>query len=150
MRLYVTDESFPELREVTSRWRRLIIWLRAFLSAARDWRLWALFASLVLVLVAMMLVGRSLAIAFRGSSLIWFARFFVIVGPALVFTVTLSTLGGELMRPHLRAVSVDCRSACPSCGHSLKPQIESDAPEIRCPECGNTTDRKPFSAPYRW
>lgn len=149
MRLYVTDESFPELREVASRWQRFFIWLRAFKSACLDWRLFALFGVLVIVTSALLIAGLYLADGLPRSAWGSAARLCIFSLPALIVIFTLSTFGGELMRPHLRKVSESCRLACPTCGQSLRTQLESPAPLIRCPECGCETDRRPFTPPYR-
>jgi len=149
MRLYVTDESFPELREVASRWQRFFIWARAFKSACLDWRLFALFGVLIAVASLLIIAGLYFSDGLPPSPVGTLIRLAVFAIPALLVVLTLSTFGGELMRPHLRKVSEICRLACPTCGQSLRTQLESPAPIIRCPECGCETDRRPFTPPYR-
>ena len=44
MRFYLSNQSYPELRAIESRWARHLIWWGAFRSAFRDWRMWVFFA----------------------------------------------------------------------------------------------------------
>ncbi len=78
-------------------------------------------------------------------------------GPPLALTAGLGlalfcylqiSWGGDLMRPHLRAVSDVARYACPACGQSLYGHLGDDRTMVQCPECGARVDRRTFAPPY--
>jgi hypothetical protein len=144
MRLYVSSRSYPELREVDAGFlRRGGIWLRAFGSAFRD----RPFQYFVLVQLALILGGLAIsgmitremaARPFAPVMLVLLPLFGIgLQLPAMLFTVS---VGGDVIRPHLRAVCPEAREACPSCGYGLQEQFEGaegrGRPEVRCPECG--------------
>jgi hypothetical protein len=52
VRFYLSNDSYPEVREIDSRWQRHLTWWRAFRSAASDRRFW-----LFLLVQAILLAG---------------------------------------------------------------------------------------------
>lgn len=153
MRLYVSSRSYPELREVDAGFlRRGVIWLRAFGSAFRA----RPFQWFVVIQLALVLGGLALSGLFTGelASRPFAPAMFLLVPvvgvglqiPAMLFTVS---VGGDVIRPHLRAVCPEAREACPACGYGLQDQFEAaegrgnsaersegSAATVRCPECG--------------
>lgn len=67
----------------------------------------------------------------------------------LVFAYLQTTLGGDMMRSHLREMSEVARYACPRCGQSLFGHVERGAESVTCPECGVGVDCAVFEPPYR-
>jgi predicted RNA-binding Zn-ribbon protein involved in translation (DUF1610 family) len=149
IRFYVSNDSYPELREVPSRWKRNMIWWNAFLSASRDAR-FLLFVLIQLILVAGWIV---LAIYLPGLESATFevklgARGLIALLSIITWGVLALSWGGDLVRPHLRRVSPIARHACPRCGHQLITQLAAHTDVIRCPECGSLIPRAALSPPY--
>ncbi|MHC4946825.1 MAG: TFIIB-type zinc ribbon-containing protein [Planctomycetota bacterium] len=147
--LYLDNDSYPELRDVPRGLARSATWWRAILHAARHQGLWLFFGLQAAIVVA--LVAATAAI--HGLRLAGPAELLVdglVVVPGLVLMGYLQTsLGGDLMRPHLRAVSDVARHACPSCGHCLRGHLGGDVEQVQCPECGHVIAVDLFAAPYR-
>ncbi|MFG0329438.1 MAG: hypothetical protein ACF8PN_06000 [Phycisphaerales bacterium] len=149
MRFYLSNDSYPELREAPRGWTRHLIWWRAFLSATRDWRLWALFATGAAVTVAAGLANLALSGLVANAAFVQWVRFVFPFGAAIVWIVLSITWGGDLMRPHLRRVHSTCRIACPHCGHRLTAHLrEPGRDAVRCPECGGMSERSLFDEPF--
>jgi hypothetical protein len=148
MRFYVSNHSYPELREMDSPWRRHVTWWRAFRSALGDLRFWRFFGIELLLLAGWFVLHRVLT-AIASETL----RPLLDVGIGLAaitgWGVLALSWGGDLMRPHLRRVSALARDACPCCGHQLSSQIAEAADRVRCPECGESSPRSAFEPPYR-
>ena len=67
-------------------------------------------------------------------------------GWLVVFAYLQVSWGGDMMRPHLRAVSDVARYSCPSCGQSLVGHLEEAV--VRCPDCATRVDPVLFDPPY--
>ena len=142
LRIYLTNESYPELRGVRRGWSRSATWWRAIDDAARHARFWVFVvtqASILAVLIAVSWMLVPWPVVQVAIALVAFA----------VFSYLQTTWGGDIMRSHLRAVSDVARYACPSCGQSLYGHIEDESPQITCPECGARVERAIFRPPYR-
>jgi DNA-directed RNA polymerase subunit RPC12/RpoP len=142
LRIYLTNESYPELRGVRRGWTRSATWWRAIDHAARHARFWVFAvtqASILAVLIAVNWMLVEWHVVQIAIALFAFA----------VFSYLQTTWGGDMMRSHLRAVSDIARYACPSCGQSLYGHIEDEGPQITCPECGARVDRAILKPPYR-
>lgn len=150
-RVYLSNDSYPELIDVPRRWATTVVWWRAIGHALRHGRFWVFVAVQVAGLVA--LIVSIAAIGELGllpvAHEIWVTRLLV-VGWVLLFAYLQASWGGDMMRSHLRAVSDKARYACPLCGHSLAGHLDrgGDAP-VRCPECATVVGRDLFEPPYR-
>jgi DNA-directed RNA polymerase subunit RPC12/RpoP len=149
-RVYLSNESYPELREVRPRWARSVIWWRAIAFSLRFRRFWGYVAAHVAIaggfvaaartVTALEVVGdRSGRSVYGTFALAWL----------LLFAYLQVSWGGDMMRSYLRAVSTRARRACPDCGHNLTGQLERAGDRVRCPECGAETGREVFAWPYR-
>ena len=142
LRIYLTNESYPELRGVRRGWSRSATWWRAIDHAARRARFWVFVATQASIL-AVLIVAIWMLVTWPV------AQIAIALGAFAVFSYLQTTLGGDMMRSHLRAVSDVARYACPSCGQSLYGHIEDEIPQITCPECGAQVERAIFKPPYR-
>lgn len=149
VRFYLSNDSYPEVREIHSRWQRHLTWWRAFRSAAGDRRFWRF------LIVQCILLGGWIALhawltdlAPRHGSARMIIHIACAVGAVVTWGILALSWGGDLMRPHLRKVSPIARCACPGCGHQLTSQLAGGEPTIRCPECGSVMGRSAFEAPY--
>ena len=149
-RIYFSNESYPELREIESRWERHKTWYRAFGSAFRDWRFWRFWGVEFILLGGWIALDRYVIsitdLTFAGEALLHGA---FITGAVLLNALLTVTWGGDLMRPHLRRVSASARDACPECGHLLTGHLTDKGRMILCPECGGQIDTHIFDPPYR-
>lgn len=157
MKIYWSNDSYPELGPIESRWRRHIVWWRAFWSARKDYRFWLVIVGMLSVAILPTLLGFLILpepVFYNGSSRhewVLYARFGLIVLSGLLWMVIALTIGAEVVRPHLRRASPLCRQACPECGQLLTSQIEGifEGQDVfQCPECGAWFDRTPFFEPY--
>ena len=149
-RIYFSNESYPELREIESRWERHKTWYRAFGSAFRDWRFWRFWAIQLVILGGWFALDR-LASRITDLPFVWegFMHAVFLAGAVLLNALLTVTWGGDLMRPHLRRVSPSAREACPECGHLLTGHLTEKGKMILCPECGGQIDSLVFDPPYR-
>ncbi len=69
-------------------------------------------------------------------------------GALAAFMYLQVSVGGDMMRRHLRAVSAVARFACPTCGHSLVGHLAGDEPIVRCPECASDVGLSTFEPPF--
>ena len=149
VRFYVSSESYPEIREIRSRWVRQVTWLRAFRSAWGDRRFRLFLAVQAVILLAWMVLAefgpRWLGLGFEDR---WYVRGVVAVVAIGMWGLLALTWGGDLVRPHLRRVSEIARHACPQCGHQLTGHLAGDAAIVQCPECGAQVPRGVFEPPY--
>ena len=155
-RLYLTNDSYPELRDINRQWARTATWWRAILHAFGYGRFRVFMAAQAAIFLAYLLLA---AVVVSHLDLGWKIGPFVHGGVALAWVVVFGYLqvswGGDLMRSHLRAVSQTARYACPGCGHSLIGHVQRDAAgdppgvSIRCPECAAQVPRELFEPPYR-
>ncbi len=153
MRVYWTNESYPEMRPLPSRWLRHRVWWRAFWLVRRDPRIYAFLLIVACILVVFVWLTELLddAIRARGEAEV------ILQTAMAVLAVTLSgmlflTWGGYIMRLHLRRASDRCRDCCPNCGYLLSGQLQAPAGEsgtIRCPECGTAYEASEFRALQR-
>ena len=149
MRLYLTNESYPELRGIRRGWSRSATWWRAIAHATRHARFWVFVATQASILVLLVVTDR-LLVAFVGPEAERPALHVAIaLGAFAVFSYLQTTWGGDMMRSHLRAVSDVARYACLGCGQSLYGHIDGESPEVTCPECGARIKRAIFEPPYR-
>ncbi len=151
-RLYLTNDSYPELRDVAPQWARTVTWWKAILRAFGEMRFWAFLASQAACFLALAVSVAAIYDAFDFRVRTFFLGIAVLAWLS-TFAYLQVSWGGDLMRSHLRAVSPIARHACPNCGHSLVGHLESGAAAapatIRCPECGATISRDLFEPPYR-
>lgn len=157
MRVYFSSRSYPELREVEAGVvRRGFIWLRAFWSAVRDpW-----FIGFIALQLASGAVGVYFTVQFADSIRGPTSLTHIAMVPAVALLLQLPamtmavTIGGDVLRPHLRAVHRGARMSCSSCGHDLTAQFDAvDASEpgarCTCPECGAAVPRSIHARPHR-
>lgn len=149
MRFYISNESYPELREIRSRWDRHRVWWRAFASALGDRRFWRFIVVQMLLLGGWIVVDR---VAARPivvpSEPAWAVHAAVAAAALTTWGVLALSWGGDLVRPHLRRVSSIARAACPGCGHQLTGHLDAAGAVVRCPECGAGSPRGLFDEPY--
>ena len=149
-RLYLSNESYPELREVRPRWVRSVTWWRAIAFSLRFGRFWGYVAVQVAIAGAFVVAARVVtALDLAGDGPGGFVYGYFVLGWLLVFAYLQVSWGGDMMRSYLRAVSRRARHACPNCGHDLTGQLESVGGPVRCPECGAEIAREVFAWPYR-
>ncbi len=147
--VYLSSESYPELRDIGSRWARNVIWWRAFRRAFRHLDFWSLLltqAGIVAAFIAadvLVVLTVDLRPAATRS-----VHAVAAVSALLVFGYLLVSWGGDIMRRHLRGVSDVARYACPGCGHSLVGHLDSNDERLRCPECAARTSRETFEPPF--
>lgn len=153
MRLYLSNMSYPELREIRGFWTRQQIWRRAFGRALATGAFWRFAVASLLVAAAafavFVFVPAVLSLEPTATTLV---RLGAIIATIVGAGGLSLTLGGDIMRPAMRAVSETARIACPACGHLLRSQLGSAGGPgtlIRCPECGATSPRSLFTPPYR-
>jgi DNA-directed RNA polymerase subunit RPC12/RpoP len=149
MRVYVSNDSFPELREVRPWWVRSRTWWRALAHAFRHRDFWQFVVIQVVIVAATVGLDRIAVGPVLSATASAFGHV-VIFGVGLGIAAYLQvSLGGDMMRRHLRSVSASARYACPRCGQSLFGHAhEGDGP-VRCPECAAEVDRRLFAPPYR-
>jgi predicted RNA-binding Zn-ribbon protein involved in translation (DUF1610 family) len=150
MRWYLSNMSYPELREVRGFWTRQRLWWRALGQAATTPAFWrfvgasltitAIACTVCLLIPPLLTLEPTAAVLVRSGAIL----------AAIVGAGGLSlTIGGDAMRPAMRAVSETARLACPACGHQLRSQLgATDDHAVRCPECGASAPRSMFAPPY--
>ena len=149
-RLYLSNNSYPELREVSPRWARSVTWGRAITLGVRHARFWGFVAAQIGLAIGC-LVAASMFNALDVGRVVPDGLVFRFLGAGwlLVFAYLQVSWGGDMMRSYLRAVSETARYACPRCGHSLFGHLAGDADRVRCPECGAHVAREVFDWPWR-
>jgi predicted RNA-binding Zn-ribbon protein involved in translation (DUF1610 family) len=148
-RLYLSNDSYPELREVRPRWARTVIWWRAIALGVRQARFWGYMAAQIGTAVGCIVAARMFnAIDVAGAVPDPLVNWFLGAGWLLVFVYSQLSWGGDMMRSYLRAVSDKARYACPRCGHSLFGHLGGNVDSVRCPECGAHVARDTFEWPY--
>jgi DNA-directed RNA polymerase subunit RPC12/RpoP len=148
-RLYLSNDSYPELREVRPRWARTVTWGRALALGVRRARFWGFVAAQVGIAIVFLAAARLLSALDAGGAVPdQPVRWLLGLGWLLVFAYAQLSWGGDMMRSYLRAVSDQARHACPRCGHSLVGHLERDTGPVRCPECGARVAREVFARPY--
>ena len=149
-RVYIANDSYPELRDIPPTWARTVIWWRAIRRGFghRDfWIFLATQAVCVLAFIAASIALASLPALQGGPERIVHA--IMALGALAVFGYLQVSWGGDIMRSHLRGVSDVARHACPRCGHSLVGHLDGQPKEIRCPECAAQVHTELFSPPFR-
>ncbi|MHC5006455.1 MAG: zinc ribbon domain-containing protein [Planctomycetota bacterium] len=148
-RLYLSNDSYPELREIHPRWTRSVTWWRAITLGVRHARFWGFVTAQIGLAFGCFFAARTLNAVDVGrvvpDGLIF--TFFG-AGWLIVFAYLQISWGGDMMRSYLRAVSDKARYACPQCGHSLFGHVGGDADRVRCPECGADVARDVFDWPH--
>ncbi len=150
VRLYLSNDSYPELREVRPQWVRTVTWWRAIARATRTGRFW-LFASAQVVVLAAAILAAVLILRYgdlRGWPAV-IVQAATLAGGLMTFAYLQVSWGGDMMRSHLRAVSDVSRYSCPSCGQSLFGHLDGNDQVVRCPECGCRIHRDVFAPPFR-
>lgn len=148
-RLYLVNDSYPELREIRKQWSRTATWMRAIGHATRCRDFWFFVGVQAACIAAFTGVGIAAALLLRLND-----RQAGILGTVLtvlamaLFSYLQASWGGDMMRSHLRAVSDTARYACPACGQSLLGHLDSEEAEVRCAECGAIVGREVFDPPY--
>ncbi len=148
MRIYLNNDSFPELREVRPWWARSRIWWRALGHAFRHRDFWQVAAIQLLIVLAALALDRMFVGGFRTTTAKLGHAIILGLGFGLAGYLQVSW-GGDMMRRHLRSVSVSARYACPRCGQSLFGHANGGDDQVRCPECAAEVDRRLFAPPYR-
>lgn len=154
MRWYLTNHSYPELREVPAGWPLRRVWFLTIRSSLRDHRMLLFLATNTAVvglgIAAIVSVGPAIFVNGRDIHP-WRTPLHVVISLLTVGCFACSTLtwGGHIMRSHLRRVSGICRGACPECGYQLTAHLAGGGQSVQCPECGTVSDRAPFVEPYR-
>ncbi len=152
MRWYLSNNSYPELRDMESFWERQRTWGRALLSSLSDQKMWGF----LVVTISLACLGGALNLFVDLSDLLGsdspplvalvnLLCVAVTIGAAVVLSLT---WGGDVIRPHLRRANPRCRAACPECGFCLTSQLQSGRRVFQCPECGQWHNRRPFEEPY--
>jgi predicted RNA-binding Zn-ribbon protein involved in translation (DUF1610 family) len=149
LRLYLTNESYPELRGVRRGWPRSRTWWRAIAHATRHAGLWVFAATQVLIVAGFVAADRAVVLLMDGPWMHDIAHVSFGVAALIVFGYLQSSWGGDIMRSHLRAVSDIARYACPNCGQSLYGHLDEESVSVRCPECGVQIQQAIFEPPHR-
>ncbi len=148
MRIYWTNESYPEMRPLTKRWQRHRVWWRAFYLVRTDWRIYLFFLAVGVILLGCgwldALLQETLRLTVKQALMLHtgMAVLGVLAGGMLFLT-----WGGHLMRLHLRRANPLCAECCPNCGYLLSGQLqapESAEGQLRCPECGRVFAAREF------
>lgn len=148
LRMYWNNDSFPELREVRPQWARTVTWWRAIRHALGDPRFWGFVAIQACAALAWLFVALEAGQGEIGPSP-RVAPWICAGAGLLTFAYLQVSLGGDLMRSHLRAVSDVARYACPRCGQSLFGHFASGEKFARCPECATKVERAVVEPPFR-
>jgi DNA-directed RNA polymerase subunit RPC12/RpoP len=148
-RLYLSNDSYPELREIHPRWTRSVTWWRAITLGVRQGRFWGFVAAQIGLAIGC-LVAANMFNALDVGRVVPDGLVFTCLGAGwlLVFAYLQISWGGDIMRSYLRAVSEKARYACPRCGHSLFGHLDGAADHLRCPECGADVARDVFAWPH--
>lgn len=149
-RLYLNNDSYPELRGIRRGWTRSLTWWRAIARGMRHVDFWVFMATQAAILAAFVAADRAVVVfgGLEGAAATAVNTVFGLSG-LFVFGYLQSSWGGDMMRSHLRAVSDIARYACPSCGQSLFGHLDDQPEFVRCPECGSHVGRAIFEPPYR-
>ena len=150
MRLYLTSDSFPEIRELTERRARWRLMARAAMSSIRDVRMIALFIGMALAHVPALVVLFLHSMRTVGQTTSLILATVVVLGWLLLSGAVFVALIGDLLRVHARATSLHARYACPNCGYGLRGLMEdADATaSVRCPECAESVEVALCAPPY--
>jgi len=150
IRIYLNNDSYPELRGIRRGWTRSLTWWRAIARGMRHVDFWVFMATQAAILAAFVAADRAVVVfaGLEGAAATAVNTVFGLSG-LFVFGYLQSSWGGDMMRSHLRAVSDIARYACPSCGQSLFGHLDDQPEFVRCPECGSHVGRAIFEPPYR-
>jgi hypothetical protein len=150
VRMYVDNDSFPEMRGIPPHLPRTRTWWRAIIRALRQGDL-VRFGLVQLGILVLVLFVAAIVARLTGWPAAWVHGVLVSVGCGVIAYLQISW-GGDMMRRHLRGVSEIARFACPQCGHSLFGHWQEPPPDdggaVRCPECFCEVDRSLFEPPY--
>ncbi|MCH7798308.1 MAG: hypothetical protein IID28_07655 [Planctomycetes bacterium] len=149
LRLYLTNESYPELRGVRRGLPRSRTWWRAMAHATRHAGIWLFAVTQVLIVVGFAAADRAVLLLVDEPRIQVIAHVSFGVAALIVFGYLQTSWGGDIMRSHLRAVSDIARYACPNCGQSLYGHLDEESATVRCPECGARIQRAIFEPPHR-
>ncbi len=150
IRLYVNNDSYPELRGLRRGWTRSLTWWRAIARGMRHVDFWVFMATQAAIVGAFVVADRAVVV-FGGLDGPAAGVVDAVLGLSalVVFAYLQVSWGGDMMRSHLRAVSDIARYACPSCGQSLYGHLDDQPDLVRCPECAALVRRAIFEPPYR-
>lgn len=114
-RLYLTNDSYPELREIDAQWSRTRTWWRAIGHAIRHIDFWIFALTQLGLVIGIVLGGIGIAaVAGLDGASGRIVHLSFAIGALLVFCYLQISWGGDMMRRHLRAVSDVARYACPN------------------------------------
>jgi hypothetical protein len=148
MRVYWTNESYPEMRPLTKRWARHRVWWRAFYLVRTDWRIYVFLLAVGVILLGFdwldARLQQSLQLDVKQTLLLHtgMAVLAVLAGGMLFLT-----WGGHIMRLHLRRAGPLCAECCPNCGYLVSGQLQAPGGgngQLRCPECGGVYQAREF------
>lgn len=147
-RIYISNDSYPEMREVRSGGRRKL-WWRTFYAALRVRRFWVFAVTMLAiegaVAIAAWTVPRWAGVHITNEHL-WHVGF-VLLGGFIWMMLSLSW-GGDIMRDVMRRCDERAGRSCPSCGQDLSGSPIVDD-HVACPECGDAIPRSAIEVPNR-
>lgn len=148
-RIYISNDSYPELRNLPRGWERHKAWWRAFRCAVRRSEFWYFLLPTIGLALSFVALGLGVSVRFK-SPIFMVAGWSTVMGAVAFWGWRTITVGGDMIRPFLRRTTDLCGESCPNCGYHLRGQLLGEAVSfpIRCPECGVEFGRESFEEPF--